>query len=672
MQKDLIPTEKVTNIFPRFMCKVLPLAFDESMSYYECICALLKKVNECINTLNNNSDSITELQNKYIELKNYVDNYFTNLDVQQEINNKLDQMVADGTLDNIINNYMNVEKNYISILDMIEDTSIILNQKIKCLGYMTLNDGYGGHFIIQNEGEIKLNNGLYAKFINNIENNYYDNITIEKLNRFNTTYYLTTIPLKDNNNNNIIPYIGVGKNATETPNVYSQNHNTNITINATVGVLGSDNTFRDGSVISNGEIVRNYIFSQHPEYENMKDNFLYLALNDNRDYKTYPGKSTAPELILSEGYNQAFMIYWELINNFNLVDNSNTTDNEGNKVNETKSIRQAIGFTEDKTIYIVTTEGRDITNPGMTSQDVALIMQALHCKNAFMLDGGGSTSTSFKGYKINQNYDRNKTQDRYIKYTLNVKNNIINKNTADIYSWIGNIKQKLFSDFMDIFPRAKNLSDKDCNELIGEFIIGYGNRMLNKPSSQSGYFINIPNPSNPNTETYINFNRQFYINAFNHSIFTRWKTELGWNEWTNLILPKILSANFTYNTDIPKDSTTWFTLPLNDIANQDSSMTITDNIIKINSEGVYTLTGVLTLFKNISGQVNLKIERIRNNVSKPLEWINQTFQQNTFQTLPLNASDYFLVNDQIKISINGNFEGSNDKIQRGNITIHEN
>ncbi|MCX4254720.1 MAG: hypothetical protein OSJ63_05600 [Bacilli bacterium] len=103
--KDLIPTEKVNCIFPRFMCKVLPLAFDESMSYYECLCALLNKVNECIKVLDNNSDAVTELQNKYIELKNYVNNYFTNLDVQEEINNKLDQMTEDGTLDKLIQNY---------------------------------------------------------------------------------------------------------------------------------------------------------------------------------------------------------------------------------------------------------------------------------------------------------------------------------------------------------------------------------------------------------------------------------------------------------------------------------------------------------------------------------------------------------------------------------------
>lgn len=106
MNNNLIPTTKVDNLFPRFMCKVIPLAFNESMSYYECLCALLHKVNECINSLNNNSDSITELQQKFIELKNYVDNYFTNLDVQEEINNKLDTMVEDGTLEKLIGDYL--------------------------------------------------------------------------------------------------------------------------------------------------------------------------------------------------------------------------------------------------------------------------------------------------------------------------------------------------------------------------------------------------------------------------------------------------------------------------------------------------------------------------------------------------------------------------------------
>ncbi len=46
------------------------------------------------------------LQNNFNDLKDYVDNYFDNLDVQDEINNKLDEMAADGTLINLIAPYL--------------------------------------------------------------------------------------------------------------------------------------------------------------------------------------------------------------------------------------------------------------------------------------------------------------------------------------------------------------------------------------------------------------------------------------------------------------------------------------------------------------------------------------------------------------------------------------
>ena len=40
------------------------------------------------------------------QLQNYVDNYFNNLDVQQEINNKLDEMTENGTLTLLIKKYV--------------------------------------------------------------------------------------------------------------------------------------------------------------------------------------------------------------------------------------------------------------------------------------------------------------------------------------------------------------------------------------------------------------------------------------------------------------------------------------------------------------------------------------------------------------------------------------
>ena len=98
---------KETGLFTNYIYKAIPLAFDESMSYYETLCGLLNYLqNTILPTLNNNADAVSELQNLYIELKTYVDDYFTDLNVQEEINNKLDKMTEDGTLTNLIKNYV--------------------------------------------------------------------------------------------------------------------------------------------------------------------------------------------------------------------------------------------------------------------------------------------------------------------------------------------------------------------------------------------------------------------------------------------------------------------------------------------------------------------------------------------------------------------------------------
>lgn len=110
---------QINGLFCNYIFKAIPLAFDESLSYYECLCGLLKYLKDTIiPTINNNGDAIIELQNNvdnfetnvinlYNQLKEYVDNYFNNLDVQEEINNKLDEMVEDGILESIIGNIFN-------------------------------------------------------------------------------------------------------------------------------------------------------------------------------------------------------------------------------------------------------------------------------------------------------------------------------------------------------------------------------------------------------------------------------------------------------------------------------------------------------------------------------------------------------------------------------------
>ena len=51
--------------------------------------------------------TVDEYIAKFVELKDFVDDYFDNLDVQEEINNKLDVMAEDGTLADIISGVIN-------------------------------------------------------------------------------------------------------------------------------------------------------------------------------------------------------------------------------------------------------------------------------------------------------------------------------------------------------------------------------------------------------------------------------------------------------------------------------------------------------------------------------------------------------------------------------------
>ncbi len=60
-------------------------------------------------------------------LQNFVSDYFDNLDVQQEINNKLDQMASDGTLWDIMERYVGIQLQEIRT-DLDEDIATLNNQ----------------------------------------------------------------------------------------------------------------------------------------------------------------------------------------------------------------------------------------------------------------------------------------------------------------------------------------------------------------------------------------------------------------------------------------------------------------------------------------------------------------------------------------------------------------
>ena len=79
--------------------------FDE-LTNYGMMQKLMGAVNDVISNENEVEQDMTNLFGAFTELQTYVNDYFDNLDVQDEVNNKLDQMANDGTLTNLIKDYI--------------------------------------------------------------------------------------------------------------------------------------------------------------------------------------------------------------------------------------------------------------------------------------------------------------------------------------------------------------------------------------------------------------------------------------------------------------------------------------------------------------------------------------------------------------------------------------
>ena len=172
----------------------LPTAYFESMSYYECLTFLVKFLqNQVIPTVNNNSNVVAELQD-------YVSHYFDNLDVQEEINNKLDEMAQGGELVQIIGAYFNAYGfvGFNTKADMVASQNLINGSKCKTLGTNTYNDGLGETYLIRTITQSDVIDGANKVALTNLPTllaeripNYYN--TLLNISNFEETELIGTV-----------------------------------------------------------------------------------------------------------------------------------------------------------------------------------------------------------------------------------------------------------------------------------------------------------------------------------------------------------------------------------------------------------------------------------------------------------------------------------------------
>ena len=151
----------------------LPTTFVESMSYYEALAWLVNYMEKTLlPAVNNNAEATKELQEAFNELKQYVDSYFENLDVQEEINNKLDEMAESGQLQEIIALYIQLGSvlAYNSVSEMQSATNLVNGSFVKTFGYFNAYDGGGALYKVSDTEssdyyQIELANDLYANMV---------------------------------------------------------------------------------------------------------------------------------------------------------------------------------------------------------------------------------------------------------------------------------------------------------------------------------------------------------------------------------------------------------------------------------------------------------------------------------------------------------------------------
>lgn len=91
--------------FRRFVLQNFPFIEEDfdALTDYELISKVVEYLNKVIDTTNYTTEQMAIVTDAFNTLKDYVDHYFDTLDVQDEINNKVDQLVEDGTLQRILN-----------------------------------------------------------------------------------------------------------------------------------------------------------------------------------------------------------------------------------------------------------------------------------------------------------------------------------------------------------------------------------------------------------------------------------------------------------------------------------------------------------------------------------------------------------------------------------------
>ena len=150
MSADFTPEKEDLKILTPFKMQVLTNfpyieADFDALTNYQLLCKVVEYLNNVITNENEVTKQVTGLYNAYVSLQNYVNTYFDNLDLQPIVDNKLDEMAEDGTLADMIAEYIKMQGQlvYNNVNEMKNAENIQNGSFLKTYGFYSYNDGGG-------------------------------------------------------------------------------------------------------------------------------------------------------------------------------------------------------------------------------------------------------------------------------------------------------------------------------------------------------------------------------------------------------------------------------------------------------------------------------------------------------------------------------------------------
>lgn len=540
-----LPPWVETGLQPAFYDKESGTVLQQTARMYD-------KVNQLIRNFNDLSKETKETVELYIEsfseLKDYVEDYFENLDVQDEINNKLDAMAQDGTLQEIVDSYLeaNVSWTFDTVAEMQSATNLIEGSYTKTLGYTSINDGGGAFYNITSSNlpdSIPLSDGLYANLIKGSTfdiNNFdlYGISYISERHSNGTKYYIVEIPYtnKLGLRNELVQGFGDDTYGDgETVADFASRKNSPFAMN--IGLWDTVNHTPYAPVVQEG-------VEQLPSYAN---SFQPIAIDEDGIIKVYANGTTASDII-ADGGVYACTAYHELIH-----ENVVVYDTSESAWNVTPYKRQVIAQLDNNDYVVFSCDGMDFedNDVGMTYEQVCNVLMTRYdnIKTAYACDGGGSVSTVVNGTFINQPSDDSFTSEREVSSIWYIKPVNRIENMKDVYSRLSQLdkavkKNKASSEYTQtIFGThgivVKNDSTTErINAIDGRF------RVTNVTNNKDVLYIDLP-PSHPN-EFQIDGERVF-------SLFKIMKkpSDYSITDADNINFPSMLFADGSTLTNVP-------------------------------------------------------------------------------------------------------------------------